>query len=227
MVLPSHALVLLVHGGLWPGGVGWWAVVVVVVVVVVVALRALVAVVLVVVVMVLRVCSQDPLAFRWGLGVGHRLQPLGLYSLVGSGSGWGAGLDGDRCRGVPRPRVGLAGGGGGLRGVDDGALGDGDVDEGLDGVKLRLPLWMWLSLRGGGLGMRWVLGPGLRLGDVLRQACVASAAVVPFVIFEAVWDGVGDVVGGDGGGGAAAGGVVVWVPVLVCGLVLGWGPVQG
>ena len=28
-LLPSHTLVLLVHGGSWPAGVGWWAVVVV------------------------------------------------------------------------------------------------------------------------------------------------------------------------------------------------------
>ena len=55
VVLPSHALVLLVHGGLWPGGVGWWAVVVVVVLVVEVVVGASVAVALVVVVMVLRV----------------------------------------------------------------------------------------------------------------------------------------------------------------------------
>ena len=34
--LPSHTMVLLVHGGLWPGCVGWWAVVVVGVVLVVV-----------------------------------------------------------------------------------------------------------------------------------------------------------------------------------------------
>ena len=31
--LPSHTPVLLVHGGLWPAAVGWWAVVVVGVVV--------------------------------------------------------------------------------------------------------------------------------------------------------------------------------------------------
>ena len=55
---------------------------------------------------------------------------------VGRGGGLGAGLDGDGGRGVPRPWVGLAGGGGGLRGMDDGALGDGDADEGLDGVVL-------------------------------------------------------------------------------------------
>ena len=93
VVLPSYALVLLVHAGMWRGGLGWWALVVVVVVVVVVG--ALVAVALVVVVMVLRVCRQDPLAFRWGLGVGYCLQPLGLYGLVGSGGGSGARLDAD------------------------------------------------------------------------------------------------------------------------------------
>ena len=58
-LLPSHTLVLLVHGGRWPGGVGWWAVVVVgvvlVVVVVVVVVGPLVVVALVVVGMVLRV----------------------------------------------------------------------------------------------------------------------------------------------------------------------------
>ena len=135
MVLPSHALVLFVHWGLLPGWVGWRAVVVVVVLVVVVVVGALVAVALVVV-MMLRVCPQDPLAFRWGLGVRHRLQTLGPYGLVGSRGGLGAGLHGDRGRGVPHPWVGLAGGGGGERGLDDGALGDGDVEEGSDGVVL-------------------------------------------------------------------------------------------
>ena len=53
--LPSHTLVLLVHGGLCPGGVGSWAVVVVGVVSVVVVVGLLVVVVLVVVGMVLRV----------------------------------------------------------------------------------------------------------------------------------------------------------------------------
>ena len=47
-------------------------------------------------VMVLPVCPEEPLAFRWVLGVGHRLQPLGPYGLVGSGGGLGAGLKGDR-----------------------------------------------------------------------------------------------------------------------------------
>ena len=54
-VLPSHALVLLVHGGLWSGGVGWWAVVVVGVVMVVVMVEPLVVQALVVVAMVMRV----------------------------------------------------------------------------------------------------------------------------------------------------------------------------
>ena len=54
-VPPSHALVVLVHRGLWPGGVACWAVVVVVVVLVVVVVGALVALAMVVVVMVLRV----------------------------------------------------------------------------------------------------------------------------------------------------------------------------
>ena len=53
--LPSHTLVLLVHGGLWPGGLGWWAVVVVGVVLPVVVVGPLVVLALVVVGMVLRV----------------------------------------------------------------------------------------------------------------------------------------------------------------------------
>ena len=136
--LPSHSLVLFVHGGLWPGGVGWWAVVVVGVVGVVVVVGPLVVVALVVVGLVLRVWPLDPLwvfwSSLWEWGVGHRAQPLELYYVVGRGGGSGAGLDGDGGRGVTHPWVGLAGGGGGLWGSDDGALGDGDVDEGLDGV---------------------------------------------------------------------------------------------
>ena len=138
--LPSRPLVLFVHGGLWPGGVGRWAVVVVGVVLVVVVVGPLVVVVWVVVGLVLRVWPMDPLwVFRsplWGWGVGHRGQSPGLHYVVGMGEGLGAGLDGDGGRGVPRPWVGLAGGGGGLWGMDDGALGDGDADEGLDGVVL-------------------------------------------------------------------------------------------
>ena len=53
--LPSHTLVPFMHGGLLPGGVGWWAVVVVGVVLVVVVVGPLVVVMLVVVALVLRV----------------------------------------------------------------------------------------------------------------------------------------------------------------------------
>ena len=136
--LPSHLLVLFLHGGLWPGGVGGSAVVVVGLVSVVVVVGPLMVVALVVVGLVLRVWPLDPLwvfwSPLWGWVVGHRAQHLGLYYVVGRGGGSGAVLDGDGSRGVPRPWVGFAGGGGGLWGMDDGALGDGDVDEGLDGV---------------------------------------------------------------------------------------------
>ena len=94
------------RGGVWPGGVGWWAVVVAGVVLVVVVVGQLVVVALVVVGLVLRVWPLDPLwVFRsplWGWGVGHRAQFLGLYYVVGRGGGSGAGLDGDGGRGVPR-----------------------------------------------------------------------------------------------------------------------------
>ena len=164
--LPSPSLVLFVHGGLWPAGVGWWAVVVVAVVLVLVVLGPLVLVALVVVGLVLRVWPFDPLwVFRsplWGRGVRHRAQPVGLYYVVGRGGGSGAGLDGDGGRGVPRPWVGLAGGGGCLSRMDDGALGDGDVDEGLGGDVLGGRLcggggcgWE------GGVGCGRVGGPGL------------------------------------------------------------------
>ena len=80
---------LFVHGGLWPGGVGWWAVVVVGVVLVVVVVGPLVVVALVVVGLVLRVWPLDPLwvirSPLWGWGVEHLAQPLGLYYVVGSG----------------------------------------------------------------------------------------------------------------------------------------------
>ena len=52
---------LFVHGGLWPGQVAWWAVVVVGVVLVVVVVGPLVVVALVVVGLVLRVWPHDPL----------------------------------------------------------------------------------------------------------------------------------------------------------------------
>ena len=97
--LPSRPPVLFVHGGLWPGGVGRWAVVVVGVVLVVVVVEPLVVVVWVVVGLVLRVWPMDSLwVFRsplWGWGVGHRGQPPGLHYVVGMGEGLGAGLDYD------------------------------------------------------------------------------------------------------------------------------------
>ena len=132
---------------------------------------ALVAVVVVagsvVVVVVLWVRPQDPLAFRGGVEVGHHLQPLGLHGLMDSGGGIGAGLDGDRCRGVPRPWVGLDGCGGGLWGVDGGALGEGDVDE----VLARIMLCG--CLRGG--GSCWGQGGSGRNG---RGVHVAGAFLV-------------------------------------------------
>ena len=54
-MLPPHALLLHVHGGLWSGGVGWWAVVVLGVVLVVMMSGPLLVVALVVVGMVVRV----------------------------------------------------------------------------------------------------------------------------------------------------------------------------
>ena len=161
--LPSHSLVLFVHRGLWPCGVGRWAVVVVGVVLVDVVVGPLVLVVWVVVGLVLRVWPMDPLwVFRsplWGWGVGHRGQSPGLHYVVGRGGGLGAGLDGDGGRGVPRPWVGLAGGGDGLWGMDDGALGDGDADEGLDGVAASA-----VVVGAGGRGAWVAVGGGSWLG---------------------------------------------------------------
>ena len=118
VVLPSHAVVLFVHGGSWPGGVRLWAVVVVlvgpvlgvvlVVVVVVVVAEVLMAVVVVVglvVVVVLWVCPQGPLAFRWGPGVRHGLQPLGLHGFVNR-AGLGFGLTANAVEGSHVPGSG-------------------------------------------------------------------------------------------------------------------------
>ena len=181
--LPSHSLVLFVYGGLWPGRVGRWAVVVVGVVLVVVV-GALVVVVWVVVGLVLRVRPMDPLwVFRsplWGWGVGHRGQSPGLHYVVGRGVGSGAGLDGDGGRGVPRPWVGLAGGGGGLWGMDDGALGDGDADEGLDGVVLGGRLC-------GGGGCPWEGGVGCGGWGVLAWVRVRGGVVSVGFVSLRLW----------------------------------------
>ena len=182
--LPSHSVVLFVHGGLWPGGVGWCEVVVVGVVLVVVVVGPLVVVVLVVVGLVLRVLPMDPLwVFRsplWGWGVGHRGRPLGLHYVVGRGGGLGAGLDGDGGRGVPRPWVGLASGGGGLRGMNDGALGNGDADEGLDGVVLGGRLC-------GGGGCRWEGGVGCGGWGVLAWVRVRVGVVSVGFVSLRLW----------------------------------------
>ena len=200
-------MVLFVHGGLWPGGVGRWAVVVVGVVLVVVVVGPLVVVVWVLVGWVLRVWPMDPLwVFRsplTGWGVGHRGQSPGLHYVVGRGGGLGAGLDGDGGRGVPRPWVGLAGGGGGLWGMDDGALGDGYADKGLDGVVLGGRLCVGGGPAGGGRGLRWVGGPGL--GEGPGRGGVGWVCVVAFVVLC----------------------VLAWAPALVWGPVSGWGPIPG
>ena len=175
---------LFVHGGLWPGGEGWLAVVVVGLVLVVVVVGLLVVVALVVVGLVLRVWPLDPLlVFRsplWGWGVGHRAQPLGLHYVVGRGGGSGAGLDGDGGRGVPRTWVGLAGGGGGLWGMDDGALDDGNVDKGLDGVVLGGRLC-------GGGGCRWERGVGCGGWGVLAWVSVWVRVVLVGFVFLRLW----------------------------------------
>ena len=182
--LPSHSLLLFVQGGLWPGGVGWWAVVVLGVVLVVVVVGPLVVVVLVVVGLVLRVWPLDPLwVFQSplsGWGVGLRAQLLGLHYVVGRGGGSGAGLDGDGGPGVPRPWVGLAGGGGGLWGMDDRALGDGDVDKGLDGVVLGGRLC-------GGGGCRWEGGVGCGGWGVLAWVGVRVGAVSVGFVSLRLW----------------------------------------
>ena len=90
----------------------------------------------------------------------------------------GAGLNGDRRRGVPSPRVGLAGGGGGLRGVDIGALGDGDIDKGLDGVVLGGRLCGGGTRCGGGGGSGCV-GWGVPAWVWVRVLVRAGLPVVP------------------------------------------------
>ena len=182
--LPSHSLVLFVHGGLWPVGVWRWAVVLVWVVLVVVVVGPLVVVVWVVVGLVLRVWPMAPFSvFRsplWGWGVGHRGQSLGLHYVVGMGGGLGAGLDGDSGRGVPRPWVGLGGSGGGLRGMDDGALGDRDADECLDGIVLGGHLC-------GGGGCRWEGGVSCGGRGVLAWVRVRVGVVLVGFVSLRLW----------------------------------------
>ena len=89
---------------------------------------------------------------------------------MGGGGGSGARIHGDCGPAVPRPWVGLAGGRGGLWGMDDGALGDGDVDEGLDGVVLGGRLC-------GGGGRWWEGGIGCGGWGVLAWVRVWVGAV--------------------------------------------------
>ena len=158
--------------------------VVVGVVLVVVVVGPLDVVVWVVVGLVLRVWPMDPLwVFRsplWGWGVRHRGQSPGLHYVAGRGGGFGAGLDGDGGRGVPRPWVGLAGGGGGSWGMDDGALRDGDADEGLDGVVLGGRLC-------GGGGCRWVGGVGCGGWGVLAWVRVRVGVVSVGFVSLRLW----------------------------------------
>ena len=120
-----------------------------------------------------------------GWGVWHHGQPPGLYYLVGRGGGSGAGLDSDGGRGVPRPLVGFAGSGGGLWGMDDGALGDGDVDKGSDGVVLGGRLcggggrWRDGGVGCGGWGVLawvrvWVTAVSLGFVSLCLWCCVCS-----------------------------------------------------
>ena len=116
----------------------------------------------------------------WGCRVGHRGQPLGLHYVVGRGGGFGAGLNGDGGRGVPVSSVGLAGGGGGLRGMDDGTLGDRNADEGLDGVVLGGRLC-------GGGGCRWEGGPGYGGWGVLAWVRVRVGMVLVGFVPLRLW----------------------------------------
>ena len=123
-----------------------------------------------------------------GVGGRARAQSLGPYCMAGSGGGSGVRLNGDCGRGVPRPWVGLASGGGGLGGVDDGALGDWDVNEGLDGVVLGGSLcggagrWREGGVGFGGWGVPvwvrvWVSAVSLGLAS-LRFWCCGLLGVV-------------------------------------------------
>ena len=100
--------------------------------------------------------------------------------MVGRGGGLGAGLDGDGGRGVPSPLVGLAGGGGGFWGMDDWALGDGDADEGLDGVVLGGRLC-------GGGGCRREGGAGCGWWGVLAWARVRAGVVSGGFVSLRLW----------------------------------------
>ena len=89
LLRPSQVVMLPVHWGLAPGGVGRRVVVLVVGVVMVVPVVVLVVMVVVVVglvvVVVLRVCSQAPVVLQLDRCLGHNLPPFALQRLV---EGW-------------------------------------------------------------------------------------------------------------------------------------------
>ena len=99
--------------------------------------------------------------------------------------------------------------------MDDGALGDGDVDEGLDGVVLGRRLRGDEVPAGGGRGLRWVGGPGLGEGPGgvgVGWFCVVAYAVLSVLAWAPAW---------------VWGRVWGWGPVWVWGWVWGWGLVPG
>ena len=98
---------------------------------------------------------------------------------MGSGGGSWAGLKGDCGRGVPRPWGGLASSGGGLGGVDDGALGDGDVNEGLDGVVLGGRL-----CGGGGRWGEGGVGCGRKEGPYQDRPPLCPFRLLPLLIYS-------------------------------------------
>ena len=116
---------------------------------------------------------------------------------MGGGGGSAAGPNGDCGRGVPRPWVGLAGGAGGLWGVDDRALGDGDVDEGLDEVVLGSRLcggggrWWDGGVGCGGWGVSalvrvWVRAVSLGLASMCLWCCGLRGVVLVVVLLLVV-----------------------------------------
>ena len=129
---------------------------------------------------------------------------------------------------MPRPLVGLASGGCGLWGVDDGALGDGNVDEGLDGVVLGGRLcgcgcpWGEGGSGCGGLGVLawvsvrvWVRAGSLLLPSYFMWFLGLCGVVSVMLLLVVVVMLLLRVVLSSG------------FQVLIWGRALGWGPVPG
>ena len=118
--VPSHTLVLLVHGGLWSGGVGWWAVVVVGLVLVVVVVGLLVVVALVVGGCFCGYGPRTPCGYSGppggGGGSGIVRSPWSLTVWLAAGAGRGPGLtvivvEGSHVPGLVWPAVAVVCGG--------------------------------------------------------------------------------------------------------------------